>query len=344
MSRVKIDVNGNAAILRHAVRRAEKVTWRGRPALMLDGLAFLPEYELEEGTISVDIGAEGAAYCGIVFHGQDCMNFELAYVQPHTSGGWDALQYDPVFHGSNTWQLYYGPGAQKTARVPTGEWFTLEVAFDAQRALVRVGDQEPLVIPRLAHRVRSGFIGLWSYLPAYFSNLRVVPGSIGASSPQGAAVFPDNLTDGSTPGGRESEKWSPGLVEEWFLEGFGRVECEPGGVLNLNRYLPGTLSQARLVRRLVAEQKAELEVAFGFSDVLTLALDDRVLFEGEHLFARSPDWHKRGYVSLDRTLECTLSPGEHTLTATLLRNEPFGWGLIMGLQGAGVRLEPAVIG
>lgn len=74
-------------------------------------------------------------------------------------------------------------------------------------------------------------------------------------------------------------------------------------------------------------------------DVLALALDDQVLYEGEHLYGGAP-----GYVSLVHMLECALSPGEHTLTATLSRTESFGRGMIMALEGAGIHLEPAAIG
>lgn len=344
MSQIVIDLNGGPASPLSTARRAENVTWQGRPALMLDGLAFFPDRQLEEGTITVDLGADGAAYCGIVFHGQDPANYELVYVQPHTSGRWDALQYDPVFRGSNTWQLYHGAGTQQSAQVPTGEWFTLEVAFRPHSASVRVSDGEPLVIPRLAHGARTGFIGIWSYLPAYFGNLRVVSGVDNTPLSRGVVPIPPEPVQGSTAGSREDVSQSPGLVEEWFLEGYGTASCEPGGVLNLNRYLPLTLSEARLVRRLVAEQTTHLEINFGFSDVLTLALDDQVLYEGKHLYEPSSDPRKLGYVGLDYTLECTLSPGTHTLRATLLRTEFFGWGLIMALKGADVRLEPAAIG
>lgn len=330
VSQVQIDLNGRPATPRHRAQQIENTSWRGRPALLLDGFAFFPEWELEEGVITVDIGAEGAAYCGVVFHGQDPANFELVYAQPHTSGRWDALQYDPVFRGSNTWQLYHGPGAQQATRVPMGEWFTLEVAFDAHRACARVGDGEPLIVPRLAHGVGKGFIGIWTYQPAYFSNLRVVPGRTDLLS---------GLDNPSLHGIGTSQSQ---LITEWFVEGFGKVECEPNGVLNLNRYLPVTVSEARLVRRLVAEQETRLELTFGFSDVLTLGIDDKVLYQGEHLYA--PERQSQGYVGLDHKLKYTLLPGEHTLIATLSRTEYFGWGMIMSLAGAGVRLKPAVLG
>ena len=157
--------------------QAEIVSWQGRHALRLSGqgacLALLPDLSLTQGRIEVDIAAEGAAYPGIAFRAGDTYNYELTYAQPHTSGKWDALQYDPVFHGSNTWQLYHGPGAQQVAQVPLNDWFRLSVEFRGQQAIVRLGEGEPLFIHRLAHSSPSGMVGLWTYLPAYFANLCV---------------------------------------------------------------------------------------------------------------------------------------------------------------------------
>ena len=104
---------------------AEAVTWQGHPALRLDGLAVLPGVQLRSGRLEVWIGAEGACYPGLVFRQQDAGNYELAYAQPHTSGLWDTLQYDPVINATNTWQLYHGPAYQQLAEVPTGRWFLL---------------------------------------------------------------------------------------------------------------------------------------------------------------------------------------------------------------------------
>ena len=156
--------------------------------------------------------------------------------------------------------------------------------------------------------------------------------------------FPPARSGASCPAAPQGETRDPRLIviDEWFVEGFGCVTCEPGGLLNLNRFLPVTLTQARLVRRLVAERETRLELSFGFSDVLTLSLDDQVLYRGENLFA--PAVQNQGYVGLDHTVACTLAPGEHVLAAELARTEFFGWGLIVALRGDGVGLEPAAIG
>jgi hypothetical protein len=71
------------------------------------------------------------------------------------SGEWDALQYDPVFHGSNTWQLYHGPGYQREAQVPTGRWFRLKVDTCGMRAAVSVDGQPSLEVERVQRQLES---------------------------------------------------------------------------------------------------------------------------------------------------------------------------------------------
>lgn len=69
MTRTVLNVNGRPSDLWVDARDVENLEWCGRPALKLDGLAFLPAWELEAGSISVDLGSDGAAYCGVVFFG-----------------------------------------------------------------------------------------------------------------------------------------------------------------------------------------------------------------------------------------------------------------------------------
>jgi hypothetical protein len=309
---------------------AAVVTWQGREALRLSGqgasLALIPDLSLSQGRIEVDIGAEGTAYPGIVFRALDTHNYELAYAQPHASGKWDALQYDPVFHGSNTWQLYHGPGAQQVAQVPTLAWFRLRVEFQDQHAMIQVGGQEPLFVSQLAHGYPAGLVGLWTYLPACFSKLRIwddvqdLPSASFSSLP---------------------DKPSAGTLTEWFLEGFGQVGSEPSGILNLNRYLSLSVEQVRLVRQIDMLESGSLTFSFGFSDELALQLDDEIIFSGQNLFHSSPHWSERGYVSVNEQVSRLLSQGRHSLTAVLKAKEFFGFGMALRIEGGGYRLLPA---
>jgi len=285
-------------------RVAEVVTWCGRRALRLDGLALVPDLEVREASIEVEIWAEGACYPGIVFRVADVLNFELAYAVPHCSAQWDALQYDPVFHGSNTWQLYHGEAYQKAATVPMGEWFHLRMDVQGTRAAVSVEDRPPLVLRQLAHPHAQGRVGIWTYLPAYFSNLRVSP----------CRQMPEAGLDALRP--------PPGTFTEWFVDGFGRVQCEPSGVLNLNRCLPASLGELRLTRCFETLSAQEIELAFGFSDELSLEVDGQVLFTGTNAFKGFGSYDERGYVDLDaHSARLRLEPGVHQLAAAPLVGE-----------------------
>jgi hypothetical protein len=289
-------------------------------------LVLHPGLLLPGGRIEVDIGSEGSGYPGIVFRAADTHNYELVYAQPHTSGKWDALQYDPVFHGSNTWQLYFGEGAQKSAEVPSKQWFTLHVEFQDRRAMIQAGEQEPLLVEPLAHDRTTGRIGVWTFKPAYFSNLRVWDEAPGLS----AAVLP-----------ARPDAPSPGTVDGWFLEGFGAVRCEPSGLLNLNRYLPNSVREVRLSRRMDMPGNGNVTFHFGFSDELSLQVDDRVVYSGQHTWKDTSEWSERGYASTDQHVSCDLSRGVHTVTAVLKATEYFGFGMALRIEGAPHSLLPA---
>jgi hypothetical protein len=307
---------------------SEIVTWQGRRALKLNGLAVIPDLSLAEGHIEVGIGADGAAYPGIAFRIKDVLNFELAYAQPHTSGKWDAIQYDPVFHGSNTWQLYNGVEFQKLVRVPLGEWFTFQIDFANQSAKIRVEEQEALIVHRLAHTHREGLIGIWTYLPAYFCNFQVLD--------QESNVAVDSFCE--MPGS------SSHMVMEWFAEGFGKLECEPNGILNLNRFFSASIGEVTLFRWVEAVAKEKVEMNFGFSDKLSLWMDDDNIFNGENLYKSSPDREDRGYVEKQERIDYWLNPGLHKLTAKVSTTEWFGWGLVFDLIGNQIQILPAYTG
>jgi hypothetical protein len=326
MSSQKIDLTELRQLEVHA-SEAEVVTWHGLEALKLNGLVLARDLNVADASIEVDIGAEGSCYPGVAFRVADTLNYELAYAAPHCSGLWDAVQYDPVFHASNTWQLYHGAAYQKEATVPTGEWYRLRVDVLGSRATIQVADQAPLVVRQLAHDQRAGAVGVWTFQPAYFSNLRVSPCR---------ALPADSLEVPEPP---------VGTIGEWFVDGFGCVACEPNGVLNLNRYLPASLGEARLTRRFETDAAGEVELAFGFSDELALSVDDTAVFSGRNIFHGFNGYEDRGYVHVDaQTVRLPLEPGIHTLAATLKVTEGFGWGLIAALRGMEVSLPPATSG
>ncbi len=285
--------------------------WQGQAALRLENGLALPPFNGQDFSAEVWIGAEGACYPGFAFRVADDQDYEAAYVAPHVSGQWDAIQYDAAFHGSMTWQIYHGPAFQAPATIPLGRWFRLRIDAAGERLAITVDDQPPLVVARMAHPVRAGALGLWTYLPAYFRDLTVW---------EGAPV----------PAGGILPVAPPDALDAWLLDGVGRVAVEPNGMLNLNRWLPVAAGEARLSRRFALAEAGRVRLAFGFSDRLALSVDGRAVFQGECRFTGMDSYAGRGYVEPgSHQVELDLPAGEHTLSATLGVSESFGWGIAL---------------
>jgi hypothetical protein len=294
-------------------------------ALELEGIVLIPDLRTGDAEIEVEILAPAPCYPGVAFRYSDLTAFELAYAVPAVSGQSDAIQYDPVFNSSNTWQLHTGPSFQRQATVPVGEWFTLRVDINRDRAAIQVGEQPPLVVERLSHEIAAGGIGLWSFRPAWFRNLRISPAR--------------SLEDlhGEYPQAPD------GAIDAWWLEGTGVIPCEPSGVLDLNRYVAAPDTVAHLIRRFTVDRETDVEFAFGFSDRLKLSLDGETLFEGTHTFSGFESQATRGWVLPESEgLIQRVGAGRHQLEAELEVTEPFGWGLMVALRGDKVRLLPPV--
>lgn len=315
MSDFQVDVTKGSEFILQDQAEASVKNWRGVESLCLNGLAILPHLSISEGSIDVYVGSDEASYCGIAFRISDPLNYELAYGQPHTSGRWDALQYDPVFRGMNTWQIYHGVGAQQTVEIPMGDWFHLRVDFKDRRAVIRLNDQPPLVVPQLAHGHEKGLIGLWSYKPAYFRDLRISDSS---------RISDMNFID-------TNESMPEGVITKWFLHDYGLVTCEANGRLNLHRYLPASVSEARLTRKFELNNESTVTLKFGFSDEITLFIDEKIVFEGEKKFTISSEWNDQGYVSFSHELTLPLSSGAHCIDIRLKRTETFGFGFCLSL-------------
>jgi hypothetical protein len=85
-----------------------------------------------------------------------------------------------------------------------------------------------------------------------------------------------------------------------------------------------------------------VELAFGFSDELSLAVDGEERFRGTNTFKGFGSYEERGYAHLGaHTLRLRLDQGLHQLTARLKVTEGFGWGMILSATGEGLRWLPA---
>lgn len=327
-----VGVHGTGDLVVYA-KSSQVTEWRGNRALRIeDGLVIVPGLNLESGRIEAEVGAECAAYPGIAFHIADPLNFELAYSQPHTSGSWDALQYDPVFHGSNTWQIHHGHLFQKEASIPQGAWYSLRLDFTGSTAALRVNGQPPLVVNRLAHGCKAGMVGLWTFRATYFRNFRIYSGGsdYGTSAEESTGCRrQDALASTPLASQRSAPSASTPFVTfaEWLLDGYGVVAAEPHGLVLLNRYLPSHVNQAVLTCKFQVAKDTRVEFKYGFSDVLSLAVDGITIFSGSNTFSGLSDRDARGYAEPQaHTMAWEVAAGTHIIKAAVEAKEPFGWG------------------
>jgi hypothetical protein len=315
--------------------------WHGRSALYLENgpALFQPEMDLTSFALEVELASPGpSAYLGAVFRATDGANYELVYTQPHTSGRWDAIQYDPVFNGSNTWQVYNGPLFQAPADVPTGEWYRLRIEVLGEQALVWAGAaiQPQLRVRRLQHNRCRGRVGLWSYHPGYFSRLTLEP----------LPRQPETITQADATA-------SLPYVSEWAIFGpassrqrpfsvssdWKRVPTEEHGVLNLNRHMAKGASEAiaYAYAEVFAPDDLDAMVLFGFSDGLRLWIGNDLVYEGQnHWSENAPGVAGTGYIRADaERVPVTLHAGWNPVLAEVTVDEPFGWGLILRLEASG---------
>jgi hypothetical protein len=123
------------------------------------------------------------------------------------------------------------------------------------------------------------------------------------------------------------------------------VPCEPSGILNLNRYLPVAVGTAHLVRGFQLATAGQVEMTFGFSDELSLAVDGEERFAGTNTFKGFGSYEDRGYAASDaHKVALRLEPGFHQVAANLKVTEGFGWGMVLSAAGQGLRWLPATSG
>ena len=299
--------------IEQAARSIEILSTPEGKALQLDGVVLFP-LDFVDGKITVEILAEKACYPGILFHWADSANYELVYAVPHVSGQPDAVQYDPVFNFSNTWQLYNGPAFQKNAIVPMNTWFTLTVIVRGDKASIQVNEQTPLVVETLAHGRRSGRVGLWSYKTALFRNLKI---------DKIANITAKGILSGKPEGALDAWETSDGVV----------LKTEANGVLNLNRYVAPSPHPVRVHHYFELEGSRELQLGIGFSDEVQVFLDSQPIFSGANTFKGFTDELSRGWVvpGLEK-VNLKLAAGRHELAVEIKVTEPFGWGMIVTLE------------
>ncbi|RKD94614.1 hypothetical protein [Marinifilum flexuosum] len=305
------------------------------------GIAYLDGIDFQNGIIECDLYSPShKAYLGIVFRIGSLTNFEYIYFQPHTSGKWDAVQYDPIFNSSATWQLYNGKAYQASANIPTKEWFhvKIEVADDSAKVYLDNNPKSVLSV-KLKHESISGGVGVCSYHPAIFTNLKITKHA--PTNMLFIRPLPNIEDETYISNWLVSEPYDnyDFAIERPFLNNdliskWHKISVEENYLVNLNRYFTKTETKNTvLAKTILNSEKAQKKIIhFGYSDKIKVYLNSKELFTGDNGFYESGKYDDRGYV-LDRheTIELPLEKGENELIIEISEDK-FGWGFIAKVE------------
>ncbi|MCL4544525.1 MAG: DUF1080 domain-containing protein [Chloroflexi bacterium] len=326
---------------------AQLTTWHGRRCVKITQaggyLLLKREPSLDSYRLAVDVAITGPdGYAGLIFAAQDPANYELVYVYPEKGApGW--IQYDPVMHGSNTWQIYHGPPCQTPAPVPAGEWVHLALDVYPDRVAVLLGDVvAPQLVVSLMHGRSRGRIGLWSYVPTNRG-----PAYLGQPA--------ISLISAATPPVYASWTPSPTTITQWLVSSpevlasvttppqpdatWQRVHVEKNGTMNLNRlFSPEGRAVVYAYAAVHATDTTKATISLGFSDRLRLWLNGRQIYGGEHCW--DPP-RSDGRIRLNQArVPVDLQAGQNTILAEVSELESaFGWGFILGVEAPGQELR-----
>jgi hypothetical protein len=304
------------------------------------GIGYLDSLDFQNGTIECDLySPSDKAYLGIVFRISSLSNFEYIYFQPHTSGKWDAVQYDPIFNRSATWQLYNGTAYQAVANIPTREWFHVKIQVIDDSAKVYLDNNPKQVMSaKLKHDYASGNIGVCSYHPAYFANLKVTKlDTVISFKPEQVTASKKTYISNwliSEPYDNYDFTIEKPFLNDSIVSKWQKVNTEENYLMNLNRHFTFSKSKNTVLAKVIINSKKpqKKKLYFGYSDKMRIYLNTETIFSGDNTFHESEKFEDRGYV-LDKhqMIELPLEKGDNELILEI-SEKMFGWGFIAQLE------------
>jgi hypothetical protein len=241
-------------------------------------------------------------FAGFYFRVLSGTDFENLYLRPHKSDKYDAVQYQGVFGGQSSWQLYSLDGYTAAVGIPHYEWVhvKMEVMGSQARVFINHAPEPVLVVTDLKHGDSHGPIGL-------------------QGAPGGLLRFADfswRSDDTLVFEPPPPVETPPGTITEWELSRayqistldrdrwpvaddlgdpqWRRVTAEPSGLLNIARHVPrnGEQIDCVLARATISADRRQVKkLIFGYSDEVSVFLNGRILFRGNSAFRlRDPDF------------------------------------------------------
>jgi hypothetical protein len=333
---------------------------------LVGGIAYRPEANFRDGVIEFDLAPAGTAFAGVAFRMLSAASYEIIYFRPD-SGRWAAIQYQPVFEGETTWQLYHGDGYEGV--VPRGLTGPLHVKIlvTGSRADVYVGgDSTPaLRVRELKRPAAAGGIGFWvagggqndeakgalsgltitsssairlatlppeTHPPEQLVRWRVSPRMPSPDSINAPLTPPATVTD--------ARRWSIVAAEQSGLVNLTRAIGNAAGPQRMNVFGGAGWGMA-FARATITSSRAQTRRLFvSYSDGIGIYLNGTRVFAGRNdADSRGPDY--LGIVGPEvEFVDLPLRAGQNELLLAIT-DKAFGWGFRARLDSRdGISVTP----
>ena len=337
---------------------------------LLRGIAYRPDLSFEDGTIEFELAPPGGVFAGIAFRMANTADYEIIYFITSENGErWKAIQYQPVFGGETTWQLYNE--APYLASIPkeAGSALRVRIAIAATRADVFLNDDSVAIlrVPDLKRDRVKGAIGFWSVASDgaagnEIRNLRVDPSRVPVvGDPIGERVR-------ALPSPRQLMSWrvsdrcaapdgvhAPVTLPQGLApDGWKVVTAEPTGLINLTKAIGNPAGRqstnvfggagwgiAYAAVTIDSATAHSVALSVSYSDGIGVYLNGRRLYAGDNSAdSRYPDY--LGVVGPEsETIDLPLRAGRNELVLAIT-DKAFGWGFRARLDSVdGLTLVPA---
>lgn len=260
-------------------------------------------------------------------------------------GNPDANQYMPIYHGVQSWQLYYGAPYATPVKYRFDEWMHVKLVVADKLVDIYIDDMEtPILTSALKREEMNGAVGLWGLNitgPVHFANFDVTPMETapeirGEAKPE-ASAEPGTVMNWSVSdtfdGQSLAGKTRLADADKQGLE-FISLQAEPTGLLNLARAHGREKGKDTIFAKITVNTDIEQikPLKFGFSDAVKIYLNNQLLFAGNDAY-ESRDYRFLGTMGFYDTIYLPLQKGDNEIMFAVTESPMAnGWGVQAGFS------------
>ena len=264
--------------------------YAGRSAIHLGRheIAKLKTTEYKNFTLEMKI--TGKSMPGIGFRAKDLWNYEFFYCRVFSGEKYDALQYIPVYNGAHPWQLYNDPIYESSAKFQPEEWFHLKMEVYGNYMRVFIGDSK---VPNMEVELQQDDLSTGSILlktsfsEAYFGDIKIqaltAPFTIKEQS-SAHTYLKDWRVSEQLQGSIHSQgQYFQQMALAEKNHQWQAIKADKMGLVNLAKHFEHPRESVFATTNIDATKDKVVTLAFDYTAVLMITLNDQILFYGREL-------------------------------------------------------------